>query len=240
LDDIINTIVDPILDHRKYYIVNKFAKFDTEKKGEVLISLLKEKYNPKGHPDVIAGKISEEEAFKQFCYTLDIYCGIRMVKDAINYKQFVEYYNGISSSILDENYFIDILNGVWGDDNIINNNQQNQPKSTINEDKNMNANNFMNSNNGYQRSTNRRYNFTKNQNNNLPIKYNDSYADSNLGINSLLLGESSHVLPKSFGKKNFKKYRTNFSQQDLNNIKINSNQNKKIPMNLRIIIFLLK
>jgi Ca2+-binding EF-hand superfamily protein len=201
LDDIINTIVDPILDHRKYYIVNKFAKFDTEKKGEVLISLLKEKYNPKGHPDVIAGKISEEEAFKQFCYTLDIYCGIRMVKDAINYKQFVEYYNGISSSILDENYFIDILNGVWGDDNIINNNQQNQPKSTINEDKNMNANNFMNSNNGYQRSTNRRYNFTKNQNNNLPIKYNDSYADSNLGINSLLLGESSHVLPKSFGKK---------------------------------------
>ena len=32
LDDIINTIVDPILDHRKYYIVNKFAKFDTEKK----------------------------------------------------------------------------------------------------------------------------------------------------------------------------------------------------------------
>ena len=227
LDDIINTIVDPILDHRKYYIVNKFAKFDTEKKGEVLISLLKEKYNPKGHPDVIAGKISEEEAFKQFCYTLDIYCGIRMVKDAINYKQFVEYYNGISSSILDENYFIDILNGVWGDDNIINNNQQNQPKSTINEDKSMNANNFMNSNIGYQRSTNRRYNFTKNQNNNLPIKYNDSYADSNLGINSLLLGESSHVLPKSFGKKNFKKYRTNFSQQDLNNIKINSNQNNE-------------
>ena len=109
LDDIINTIVDPILDHRKYYIVNKFAKLDTEKKGDVLISLLKEKYNPKGHPDVIAGNISEEEAFKQFCYTLDIYCGIRMVKDAINYKQFVEYYNGISSSILDENYFIDIL-----------------------------------------------------------------------------------------------------------------------------------
>ena len=224
LDDIINTIVDPILDHRKYYIVNKFAKFDTEKKGEVLISLLKEKYNPKSHPDVINGKITEEEAFKQFCYTLDIYCGIRMIKDAINYKQFVEYYNGISSSILDENYFIDILNGVWGDDNIINN-KPNQPKPTINEDKNINANNFMNSNTGYQKSTNRRYNFTKNQNNNLPIKYNDSYADSNLGINSLLLGESSHVLPKSFGKKNFKKYKTNFSQQDLNNIKINSNQN---------------
>ena len=67
LDDIMNTIADPILDHRKYYIVNKFAKLDTEKKGDVLISLLKEKYNPRGHPDVIAGKMSEEESFKR-CY----------------------------------------------------------------------------------------------------------------------------------------------------------------------------
>ena len=31
-----------------------------------------------------------------------------MIKDVINYKQFLDYYNGISSSILDENYFIDI------------------------------------------------------------------------------------------------------------------------------------
>ena len=224
LDDIINTIVDPILDHRKYYIVNKFAKFDTEKKGEVLISLLKERYNPKGHPDVIAGKITEEEAFKQFCYTLDIYCGIRMIKDAINYKQFVEYYSGISSSILDENYFIDILNGVWGDDSIINNNQQKNPNPINDIEKNLNMNTFMNPNTGYQKGANRRYNDAKNQNN-LPLKYNDSYADSNLGINSLLLGESSHVLPKSFGKKNFKKYRTNYSQQDLNTIKKNTNQN---------------
>ena len=223
LDDIMNTIADPILDHRKYNIVNKFAKFDTEKKGEVLISLLKEKYNPKGHPDVVIGKISEEEAFKQFCYTLDIYCGIRNIKDVINYKQFLEYYNGISSSILDENYFVDILNGVWDEDNNINDNtnniQQNQPSM-----QNMNKDNFMNYNMGNQFNINRRYN--KGQNNtNIPLKYNDSYADDNLGINSLLLGESSHVLPKSFGKKNFKKYKTNLSQQDLNNININSNNN---------------
>ena len=217
LDDIINTIADPILDHRKYYIVNKFAKLDTEKKGEVLISLLKERYNPKGHPDVILGKISEEEAFKQFCYTLDIYCGIRNIKGIINYKQFLEYYNGISSSILDENYFIDILNGVWGDETNINNNQQSQPIQNNKTNFNMNINN-MNQNSGY----NKRY---KGQNQNTaPLKYNDSFADSNLGINSLLLGESSHVLPKSFGKKNFKKYKTNISQQDLNNLNINPNQ----------------
>ena len=84
----------------------------------------------------------------------------------------------------------------------------------------------LNSNMGYQGNNNRRYNNAQN-NRNIPMKYNDSYADSNIGINSLLLGESSHILPKSFGKKNFKKYRTNFSQQDLNNLNPNLNNEKQ-------------
>ena len=112
-DDIINTIVDPMNEHRKLYVVNKFAKLDVEKQGEVKVSLLKEKYNPKGHPNVISGKETDEEIFKQFCYTLDIYCNIRNITEIINYKQFVDYYNGISSSIIDDTYFEDILNGVW-------------------------------------------------------------------------------------------------------------------------------
>ena len=229
LDDIINTIIDPILDHRKYYIVNKFSRLDTEKKGEVLISLLKEKYNPRGHPDVIAGKLSEEEAFKQFCYTLDIYCAVRNIKDVINYKQFLEYYNGISSSILDENYFIDILNGVWGDDNEINNIEKNNPNQNNNNNKTLSVENMNNPQ--PVNNENKRYNKTKFQEN-IPLKYNDSYADSNIGINSLLLGESSHVLPKSFGKRNFKK--SNYSNRDLNNIKINSNPNPNPIQNQNI------
>ena len=248
LDDIINTIVDPIIDSRKYYIVNKFAKLDTEKKGEVLISLLKEKYNPKGHPDVISGKITEEEAFKQFCYTLDIYCGIRMLKDVINYKQFLEYYNGISSSILEENYFIDILNGVWDENNNININinndttnniQQNPPMKNDNANINMNMNNIMNTNIGYQNNNNNNRRYNKKQiSDNIPMKYNDSYADNNIGINSLLLGKSSHILPKSFGKRSFKKFRTNLSQQDLNNLNSNQSmekQNEPINNNNNII-----
>ena len=89
-----------------------------------------------------------------------------MIKDVINYKQFLEYYNGISSSILDENYFIDILNGVWDEDNNINMNninmntniQQNPPiQNNGGANINMNMNNIMNSNLGYQANNNRRY-----------------------------------------------------------------------------------
>ena len=159
-----------------------------------------------------------------------------MLKDVINYKQFLEYYNGISSSILDENYFIDILNGVWDENNNINFNinndttnniQQNPPMKNDNANINMNMNNIMNTNIGYQNNNNnRRYN-KKQISDNIPMKYNDSYADSNIGINSLLLGESSHILPKSFGKRSFKKFRTNLSQQDLNNLNSNQSMEKQ-------------
>ena len=244
-----------MVEHRKYYVVNKFAKLDTEKQGQVLISLLKEKYNPKGHPDVINGKISEEEAFKQFCYTFDIYCNIRNIKDIIDYKQFGEYYSAISSSIPNENYFIDLLNGVWGDDNIkeqnnnINNNvekvennipqqqiQNIQNTNNINTNRNINmnpnSNNEMNMNSGYQNRYNKRYRNNRQNIEEAPLKYNESFADSNLGINSVLLGQSSHVMQKkSFGKRSFKKYKYDFSRQDLNNINQNNNNNQIIPQN---------
>ena len=253
IDDIINTIVDPMNEHRKLYVVNKFAKLDLEKQGEVRISLLKEKYNPKGHPDVISGKISDEEIYKQFCYTLDIYCSIRMITDTINYKQFIEYYNGISSAIFDENYFEAILN-VWDDDiinanpnnntntgkianNTINNNMENnsqQPQMNNNvnmnmrmNDENRTINNYNNAEN--QISNNERYTIDQNNNHRFGRKnnnINNTYSTNDIGINSLFLGESTHVLPKSFGRRNFKRYRPNFNPQSPNNYNNNKNNNQ--------------
>ena len=253
IDDIINTIADPMNEHRKLYVVNKFAKMDSEKQGEVKISLLKEKYNPKGHPDVISGKVSDEEIYKQFCYTLDIYCSIRMITDTINYKQFIEYYNGISSAIFDENYFEAILN-VWGDDvistnannninegkninnsnnnNVGNNSQQLQMNNDVNMNMRMNneARTISNYNNAEnQISNNERYTIDQNSNNRMGRKnnnINNNYSTNDIGINSLFLGESTHVLPKSFGRRNFKRYRPNFNPLSPNNYYNKKNNNQ--------------
>ena len=238
IEDIINDIVDPLSEHRKLYVVNKFALLDLDKQGEVKVSLLKEKYNPKGHPDVIAGKTTDEEIFKQFCYTLDIYCSIRNINENINYKQFIDYYAGISSSILDEKYFEDILNGVWDDQstvNEVNNAEQNRQQEQIqmsdnikqNAEINNNDNNINNSDNN-----NGRYN---NEQNNRIIKKNkflDSGFSDNMGINSIFLGESTHVMPKSFAKKSFKKFRNNFGQNP--NINYNNNVNPSYQNSGRI------
>ena len=253
IDDIINTIADPMNEHRKLYVVNKFAKMDLEKQGEVRISLLKEKYNPKGHPDVISGKISDEEIYKQFCYTLDIYCSIRMITDSINYKQFIEYYNGISSAIFDENYFEAILN-VWGDEaisvnannnintdknanNANNNNMENitqKPQMNNNANMNMRMNNENRTINNYNNAENQicnneRYTIDPKNNHRLGKKnnnINNNFSTNDIGINSLFLGESTHVIPKSFGRRNFKRYRPNFNPQSPNNYNYNKNNNQ--------------
>ena len=238
LDDIINIIVDPMNENRKLSVVNKFSKIDVEKQGEVQLSLLKEKYNSKGHPDVVCGKTTEEEIFKQFCYTLDIYCNLRNIKENINYKQFIDYYNGISSSILNENYFEDILNGVWNDNTIeinqnINNNNNLESNIELNNnikniEDNKNIINFNNNNYENQNMNNGRYNNDINKiikhNNN----YNSTYTDGNIGINGIFLGEPNHVIPKSFGKINFKRSRRNFNPNNLNN---NQYQNNQININ---------
>ena len=256
IEDIINNILDPISEHRKLYVVNKFAKLDVEKQGEVKVSLLKEKYNPKGHPDVISGKVSDEEIFKQFCYTLDIYCNLRNINENINYKQFIDYYNGISSSILDDKYFEDILNGVWDNEepisdinpnmNMNNNNieqnmQQNIPQEQIqNNNNNINQiqenrnmmNNFNNNNAEEQNINinNRRYNNEQNTKFNKQKFIDAGFCDENLGLNSIFLGESTHNMPSNFRRKHFKKYE---SPSVFNNFDANKNNlgNKNIKSN---------
>ena len=235
IEDIINNILDPISEHRKLYVVNKFALLDVDKQGEVKVSLLKEKYNPKGHPDVISGKTSDVEIFKQFCYTLDIYCNIRNINEIINYKQFIDYYAGISSSIIDEKYFEDILNGVWDiqtDMNEANNNiEQNIHKEQ--EQIQMNQNTDMNNNINSEINNGRDNNI--NEQNNRVIKRNkflESGFSENMGINSIFLGESTHVMPKNFGKKSFKKFKGNFGLQNQNiyNNKNNNFNNDQNPL----------
>ena len=254
IEDIINNILDPISEHRKLYVVNKFAKLDVEKQGEVKVSLLKEKYNPKGHPDVISGKVTDEEIFKQFCYTLDIYCNLRNINENINYKQFIDYYNGISNSILDDKYFEDILNGVWDNEEIINdinpnmnmnnNNlgqninqnipqEQNQNNNNINqiqENRNM-TNNFNNP--VEQNNNNRRYNNEQNNKFDKQKFIDAGFCDENLGLNSIFLGESTHNIPSNFRRKHFKKYENpnDFNNYDVNKLNNYNSRNKNIKSN---------
>ena len=86
---------------RKLYLNKIFKILDKEKKGELSINKLKNTFNAKNHPDVLNKIKNEDEIYNQFCYTLDIYIRYNNILNySINNEQFLDYYSGISPSII--------------------------------------------------------------------------------------------------------------------------------------------
>jgi Ca2+-binding EF-hand superfamily protein len=115
VDELINLIKGNLDTRRKLYISGIFSNIDTEETGAVSIQTLKNIYDSKKHPDVVNGTKRPEEAYEQFCYSLDLYCEINGIPENgnLSFENFVDYYSGVSACIPDEVYFEDILNGVW-------------------------------------------------------------------------------------------------------------------------------
>ena len=112
-DEILRLIRGYLSERRKMIIVEKFAKIDSEKKGFCEINLIKSFYNPNQHPDVLMGKKRESEIYEEFIYTFDTYTTYKEKLNTITFDDFIEYYSGISASIYNEDYFVDMMNGVW-------------------------------------------------------------------------------------------------------------------------------
>ena len=124
-DEILRLIKGEIPEERKMLIVSKFSLMDKEKTGIIPIALVKDVYNFKFHPDAFLGKKTCEEIYKEFLYTFDIFCELKGLKEEISYKDFIDYYTPISASILNDNYFDDIIYGVWNMEEYNNNNAGN-------------------------------------------------------------------------------------------------------------------
>ena len=140
-ENLLKIIKGNINENRKAVVIYQFSLLDNKKIGEVPINYLKSIYNANNHPDVIAGFKKEEEIYKEFYYTFDIFCNLNNIKNIITYLQFLEYYTGISSSIVDDNYFEDIICGVWSSFNNYNNNIIEKSKSSGNLFRNIENNN---------------------------------------------------------------------------------------------------
>ena len=161
---------------RKTSIENVFKNIDKNKLGKVNIEEIKSLYNCKLHPDVYVGFKKEEDIYKEFCYTFDIFCDFYGITDYINCGEFIEYYNGISASIFDDNYFDDIINGVWGNDI----ERSNKSGSIINNDLYINKNyNKVFRNELIDNKINSKNNYILNN------RYSNNPSDNKLSFNSI-------------------------------------------------------
>ena len=132
-NEILRIIAGDITEKRKISVISKFAEMDKEKTGYLPIAFLKKVYNAKFHPDCFLGKKPENEVYDEFLFTFEVFCFMKNLgnEQEISYLDFVEYYTPISTSIINDNYFDDILLGAWNiEENILQ--QKNVNETNIN------------------------------------------------------------------------------------------------------------
>lgn len=118
-DEFLRSVRGPMNNARKQVVQAAFKKLDKDGNGWIDINDVRGVYNAKKHPDVVAGKRSEDDILKEFLSTFEMAHSIRN-NDAPNYvvtkDEFVEYYNMISVGIDDDAYFSQMIKTAWGMD----------------------------------------------------------------------------------------------------------------------------
>ena len=116
-DEFLRIIRGEMNDFRKNLVNDVFNKLDINGNGEISFDEIQSKYNARNHPEVLSGKKTEEEVLKEFMNTFqDTYnylCGTE-TDNIITLEEFMEYYENVSMTIDNDEYFELMLNNGWG------------------------------------------------------------------------------------------------------------------------------
>lgn len=101
---------------RKGFAMKAFNIMDKDKSGTLDIDDIRQRYNAKKHPDVIAGKKTEDEILYEFLDTFEQHHS-NNTEDArdgkVSKSEWIEYYNNVSMSIDRDDYFELMMNQSW-------------------------------------------------------------------------------------------------------------------------------
>ena len=76
-DELMRSVVGEMNPYRKALIKKAFDKLDVDKNGFIELDDIKQFYNAKEHPDVKAGKKSEDEILGEFIDTFELHHSIQ-------------------------------------------------------------------------------------------------------------------------------------------------------------------
>jgi len=140
-DEFLRTIRGEMNDFRKNLVNQAFNKLDVNGNGEISFDEIQSKYNAQNHPEVLSGKKTEEEVLKEFMDTFqDTYnylCGTE-TDNIITLEEFMEYYENVSMTIDNDEYFEIMINNGWN----LNQNKYNKGWSNKDEEKELNKKNL--------------------------------------------------------------------------------------------------
>lgn len=87
---------------RKDIVKKAFKKIDRDDSGIIDIRDIQGQYNAKLHPDVKAGKKTEQEVLSEFLDTFEVHYSLKnpQSKDRkVTLSEFMEYYTNVGASI---------------------------------------------------------------------------------------------------------------------------------------------
>ena len=141
-------------DIRRKVIIEVFAYLDSERKNYVDIEKLKRLFNPNNHPEVISGKKTADEIYKEFMFSLNNFNIFKGLKDKMSFDDFLEFFTGISATFASDSIFNNMISNIFISQNLyekkFDNFKDNSSNSqNIIQETNLNENNNLSSKNKY-------------------------------------------------------------------------------------------
>jgi Ca2+-binding EF-hand superfamily protein len=114
-DEFLRAVRGPMNGFRKALVARAFDKLDSDGSGILDINDVKKFYNARGHPDVRSGKKTEDDVLGEFLETFEMHHNLDGGTNdrRVTREEFDEYYNNISSSIDNDQYFELMMNNAW-------------------------------------------------------------------------------------------------------------------------------
>ena len=116
-EEFLRGVVGEMNDRRRKIVLQAFKAFDKNQNGVIEMDDIRENYSAKSHPDVQSGKKTEEEVLAEFLDTFEYQFSLLndgKTKDGkITMEEFLDYYNNISMSIKDDDYFEEMIKSVY-------------------------------------------------------------------------------------------------------------------------------
>jgi Ca2+-binding EF-hand superfamily protein len=108
-DEFLRALRPPMSKTRLDLIAAAFAKMDRTQEGVITLADIKMTYDARHHPKYVSGEWTEDQVFRHF---LEVFQagdeGDQVTKD-----DFINYYSGVSASIDDDQYFVEMMQRAW-------------------------------------------------------------------------------------------------------------------------------
>ena len=143
-DDLLKSLIGNMSNKRKILIQKVFNSFNKNQNGKILITDIKNRFNPGGHPDVVGGVKTENKILSEFLDALETFREYNHNLHGgydfnMSFQEFNEFHNEISMTIEDDNYFENMINNCYNMNEIYE--QEEKEKNNINKNQENDINN---------------------------------------------------------------------------------------------------